>query len=70
MSRRADLDGAAHLVLVPGVRHLNEATAVFEAMLDGWERQQKSRYLQPCTIGPRLRGFRQVIQRSGPGSRR
>ena len=43
---RADLDGAAHLVLAPGVRHLDEAPAVFQAMLEGWKRQQDSRYLE------------------------
>jgi Phage integrase family len=44
-----------HLVLAQGVRHLDEQPAVFEAMLAGWERQQRSRYLQAATIGPRLR---------------
>jgi hypothetical protein len=33
MVRRVDLEGAAHLVLATGVRHLDEATAVFDAML-------------------------------------
>ena len=50
----ADLDGAAHLVLDAGVRHLDPATAVFDAMLAGWERQQRSRFLREETIGPRL----------------
>jgi len=35
MVRRVDLEGAAHLVLATGVRHLDEATAVFDAMLPG-----------------------------------
>ncbi|MGF6885039.1 hypothetical protein ABIA39_003386 [Nocardia sp. GAS34] len=33
MGRAADLPGAAHLVLAPGVVHLDPATAVFEGML-------------------------------------
>ena len=47
------IPGAAGLVLVEGVVHLDEAAAVFAAMLDGWERQQKSRMLGESTIGPR-----------------
>lgn len=65
MVRRVDLEGAAHLMLAPGVRHLDEAPAVFEAMLEGWERQQQSRYLQAGTIGPRLRGVRRFVEFSG-----
>ena len=53
-----ELEGAAHLVLARGVRHLDEEPAVFEGMLAGWERQQLSRYLQEATIGPRLRMVR------------
>jgi len=33
MVRRVDLDGAAHLVRAAGVRHLDEPTEVFDAML-------------------------------------
>ena len=46
--------GSAHLVLAPGVVHLNEPAAVFEAMLSGWGRQQKSRLLADATIEPRI----------------
>ncbi|WP_198950083.1 tyrosine-type recombinase/integrase [Kineosporia sp. A_224] len=46
--------GSAHLVLAPGVVHLNEPAAVFEAMLSGWARQQKSRLLAEATIEPRM----------------
>ena len=46
--------GSAHLVLAPGVVHLNEPSAVFEAMLSGWGRQQKSRLLADATIEPRM----------------
>lgn len=45
--------GSAGLVLVEGVVHLDEPAAVFAAMVDGWERQQKSRMLGESTIGPR-----------------
>ena len=37
--------GSAGLVLVDGVIHLDEEAAVFEGMLTGWARQQKSRLL-------------------------
>ena len=39
----AEVPGSARLVLVDGVVHLDEEAAVFEAMLAGWARQQKSR---------------------------
>jgi integrase len=55
MERAVDLPGAAHLVLANGVVHLDPATAVFEAMLEGWARQQRTRFLkQDSTIKPRL----------------
>ena len=65
MVRRVDLEGAAHLVLASGVRHLDEATAVFEAMLEGWERQQRSRFLHAETIGPRVRLLRRFAEFTG-----
>jgi site-specific recombinase XerD len=46
--------GSAGLVLVEGVVHLDEEPAVFEAMLAGWARQQKSRLLGDSTIDSRL----------------
>lgn len=50
-----DLPGAAHLTLVEGVVHLDPPTAVFEAMLDGWATQQRSRFLKSeATIKPRV----------------
>ena len=55
MGRAADLEGAAHLVLADGVVHLDPAPAVFEAMLEGWARQQRTRFLKwEGTIKPRL----------------
>ncbi|GIG61210.1 hypothetical protein Lfu02_55820 [Longispora fulva] len=52
--RRLDVPGASHLVLVDGVIHLDEAAAVFEAMLEGWARQQRSRLLAATTVDSRL----------------
>ncbi|MFI1004578.1 tyrosine-type recombinase/integrase [Streptomyces galbus] len=55
MTSGVDLPGAAHLVLADGVAHLDLETAVFNAMLEGWARQQKTRFLSPGgTIQPRL----------------
>jgi hypothetical protein len=57
------LPGAAHLVLDSGVRYLDPAPAVFEAMLEGWERQQKSRFLsEDGTITPRVRLVRRFVE--------
>jgi site-specific recombinase XerD len=57
---RADLPGAAHLVLADGVVHLEPERAVFDAMLSGWERQQRTRFLKDTTIRPRLRLIRRM----------
>ncbi|MDW4901341.1 tyrosine-type recombinase/integrase [Streptomyces californicus] len=55
MSRVVDLPGAAHLVLADGVVHLDPEPAVFDAMLDGWARQQRTRFLDwESTIRPRV----------------
>ena len=55
MSEAVDLPGAAHLVLADGVIHLDRAQAVFEARLEGWARQQRTRFLNvEGTIKPRL----------------
>ena len=48
------MPGSAGLVLVSGVVHLDQESAVFEAMLTGWARQQKSRLLGEKTIADRL----------------
>ena len=50
-----EIPGSARLVLVEGVVHLNEPQAVFEAMLQGWARQQRSRLLGDATISHRDR---------------
>ncbi len=55
MAKVADLAGAAHLMLVDGVSYLDPAPAVFEAMLEGWTKQQRARFLKwDGTIKPRL----------------
>ena len=55
MGELMDLPGAAHLVLADGVVHLDPAEAVFEATLEGWARQQRTRFLNvDGTINPRL----------------
>lgn len=53
--------GSAHLVLARNVVHLDPAPAVFEAMKEGWARQQAARFLKSTTIDPRLR----LIERFG-----
>ena len=50
----AQVPGSAGLVLVDGLVHLDQESAVFEAMLAGWSRQQKSRLLSSSTIGTRI----------------
>ena len=46
------------MLLVPGVVHLNEPAAVFEAMVTGWSRQQRSRQLGEHTVVTRERLIR------------
>lgn len=62
MAQRVDLTGAARLVLADGVTHLDPESAVFTAMLAGWERQQQSRFLRADTIGARLRLIRRFAE--------
>jgi integrase len=51
----AALPGAARLELVDSVAHLDPQKAVFEAMLAGWMRQQRTRFLnEEGTIQPRV----------------
>ena len=54
--------GAAHLVLAAGVVHLDPQTAVFEAMVEGWARQQRSRLLAEGTVGKRVRLVRRFAE--------
>lgn len=50
----ASLPDVARLALADGVVHLDPASAVFGAMLEGWATQQRARFLKANTIGPRL----------------
>lgn len=60
-----DVPGSAHLTLAPGVVHLDEPAAVFEAMLSGWSRQQGSRLLADGTVTPRLALVRRFTEFAG-----
>jgi hypothetical protein len=51
----ADLPGAAGELLADGVVYLDPAPAVFEAMLEGWARQQRVRFLKAETKRASLR---------------
>lgn len=62
---RSEVPGSAHLVLASGVVHLDEQAAVFEAMLSGWERQQRSRLLADATIEPRVALLRRFTEFAG-----
>lgn len=53
------------MMLAPGIVHLNEQAAVFEAMLTGWERQQGSRLLSASTITPRTALLRRFTEFAG-----
>lgn len=58
-----EIPGAAHLVLTDGVVHLEPEQAVFEAMLAGWERQQRTRFLSDeGTIAPHLSLVRRMAE--------
>ncbi|MFE2874198.1 hypothetical protein ACFXG6_07545 [Streptomyces roseus] len=45
MNDATELPGSVRLVLPQGVVHLDPEPAVFDAMLEGWARQQRSRFL-------------------------
>lgn len=62
---KSEVPGSARLVLASGVIHLDEQNAVFDAMLAGWERQQKSRLLSDATIAPRMALLRRFIEFAG-----
>jgi len=61
----ADLAGSARLELADNVLHLDPAAAVFEAMLAGWVRQQRTRFLREDTVEPRVRLVRRMAEYSG-----
>lgn len=60
--RTVDLPGAMHLVRPTNVRALDPAPVMFEAMLEGWSRQQRSRLLAEKTVRDRLRLVRRFAE--------
>ena len=58
----ADLPGAAHLMLVDEISYLDPTWAVFEAMLEGWARQQRTRGLSADTIRGRIGLVRRLCE--------
>ena len=62
MSQVAGLTGSAGLELADGVVHLDSQGAMLEAMLQGWARQQRARFLnEEGTIKPRLAMVRRLV---------
>ena len=59
------LAGAARLVLLPGVVALDAERALFDAMLEGWARQQRSRLLNESTVATRRRLVRRFAVFTG-----
>jgi hypothetical protein len=56
------LTGSASLELANGVVHLDAKGAVLDAMLQGWARQQRARFLnEEGTIKPRLAMVRRLV---------
>lgn len=53
------------LALAENVVHLDPAPAVFQAMLEGWRRQQAARYLGAETIAQRLRMIHRLERFTG-----
>jgi site-specific recombinase XerD len=62
VAQAADLPGAAHLELVDGVVHLDPKPALLEAMLAGWVRQQRTRFLKDVTVQPRVSLVRRLVE--------
>ncbi|MFV8165249.1 tyrosine-type recombinase/integrase [Mycobacterium sp. 134] len=52
-------------MLAGNVVPLDPTAAVFEAMLEGWRRQQSARWIQSSTIAPRLRLIRRFEEYAG-----
>jgi site-specific recombinase XerD len=59
------LAGSARMELAGNVLHLDPPAAVFEAMLAGWSRQQRARFLRERTIEPRVALVRRMAEFSG-----
>lgn len=63
MGQVGGLAGSARLELVDGVAHLDPAGALLEAMLQGWARQQRTRFLnEEGTIKPREAMVRRLVE--------
>jgi integrase/recombinase XerD len=60
-----ELSGAAGLVLAHNVVPLDPEPAVLAAMLEGWGRQQRARFLQDRTIAARATVVRRLAEFSG-----
>lgn len=66
VANSGELAGSVRLELVEDVALLDPASAVFEAMLSGWARQQRARFLQESqTIAPRIALVRRLAEFSG-----
>jgi hypothetical protein len=62
----ADVPGSAGREMAAGVAYLDPAPAVFEAVLAGWERQQRTRFLSDGgTVGPRVAMVRRLAGFTG-----
>jgi hypothetical protein len=64
-AREAGLPGSAALTLAANVVPLDPEPAVFQAMLEGWERQQRSRALKEDTIAGRVGVVQRLAAFSG-----
>ncbi|MET9718235.1 site-specific integrase [Streptomyces rochei] len=62
---RVNLPGSARMVLVDNVVPLDPEPQLFEAMLEGWARQQRVRFLKKETIDRRLALVRRMSRFSG-----
>ncbi|GAA1672881.1 hypothetical protein GCM10009765_22750 [Fodinicola feengrottensis] len=62
MEADSGLVGVARLVLAGGVSFLDPQESVFEAMLEGWERQQRVRFLKAETIRARVMVVRRLAE--------
>lgn len=60
-----DDHGAARVLSAPNVVQLDPEQAVFDAMVEGWERQQRARFLKESTISARSRLIRRFAEFSG-----
>ncbi|QKW05355.1 hypothetical protein HUT18_02155 [Streptomyces sp. NA04227] len=63
--RGFEVPGSARLELVSGVLLLHPEDAVLDGMLDGWEKQQLGRRLEPDTIRDRQSVVRRFVDFSG-----